>query len=136
MTKRQQIIDELISRLNATFSPIQIIRGYNEAVVTEYPRIFVLEELEKVTQPKTGVYQKQLTIIVKYFHRPISALKNYEDANIKIKQLQGAIDLDERFSGLVIKYAMTKSEITPYVHGIINITVTYDFTYIDDRTSI
>jgi len=131
MTKRQGIIDELENRLKTALSDISIQRGFGQPIPKDYPSIFIIEGVEKVTEPSLGMYSRDLLALIHYFIQSDEETM-YEDANTALIDIQEAVDIDYDFAGLSINYGIIETQIIPQGDRAVIITA-YHFRFLEQK---
>lgn len=129
MTVRSDIVAEFIERAKTLGSyPRRELPATEEG---PYPVIYVFEDLETVKVVKPGIYQKQLPIWIEQLVEVASIEAVYEYGNEMLQNIAQAIETDERFNELVVKYWMSENVIAPRLPTVADVLVRYDFVYID-----
>lgn len=134
---REQIIAELINRLNASFASTPIMRGFgNLQGLPNCPVFVLLEEPEKLAKVKRGVYQKELPITIILYLQVSDAAIMYETANVELASIVTAVETDERFNDLTVKYSAAENSIDPFAGNIVGVAITYKFEYIENLLGV
>jgi len=140
MSKRDDLITELIRRLKSSFVGTRIYAGdggvwgkWGRAL----PAIHYYESPADMTLKRPGVYDITLPIQVEYFVRLGKKGDLFPEGREKLGELQAALELDERFKSddtgqeLVYTYSMVANEIVEVLDHVVGVAVIYEFKFTD-----
>lgn len=134
LSKRERIVRELASRLKARYPTALVQRGFFAASVQVFPSLYIFEGEETASlkpAQRRGQYELTLPINIAYFSKGLRPNELYERGNALLKELCEAIETDELFSGLVIRYSRTADSIETFADNVVDVEVVYEFTYTD-----
>ena len=130
MTKRADIVSELLSRLMAlNLAPRRELPASEEG---PYPAVYLFEDVEFTKLIKPGLYEKKLALWIEYHAEVASVDLVYQYGNILLGEIQAAVEIDERFAGLCIQYGMRENTLAPVGVNALGLLICYDFTYVEE----
>ena len=130
---REKIVQELMSRLKDAFPRVPIERGFVGAEVSQFPSIYIFEDVEAIEKQKgKAVYKKKLPITIEYFEKSNKPKDCYAEGNATVKALVTCIETDTSFGKLVMAYGLTQVNLALYKDNVVDTMVTYMFDYIEE----
>lgn len=136
MTRRSAIVAEFLNRLRVAHPTAQIERGWAGATPAKFPAIYVFEDTETVHKEKRGVYRKTLSLVTSVVAKASDKKSSYERGNNILQDFVTGVELDERFSELVISYGLAEVEMSLMEEGLIEVAITYKFDYVEEFLGI
>jgi hypothetical protein len=138
VSRREQIMVELMRRLALVYPSSQIDRGFTSENVSTYDHFFVFDLPETLEMgPETrGAYLCTFPVSVSYWLQ-CDPKEMYTIGNEHMERIRLAIELDERFAdadehNLCISYTLDESAILWYDEGVLDVEFLFMFTYMKD----
>jgi hypothetical protein len=132
---RENIIKEMLNRLQTKFPDHEVKRGVLGAETNDFPSIFVFADVERITKVKRGLYERELPLVIDYLFKASSAETAMQEGNEKYLNIVVGVEKDEYFNNgtknTCIKYGITELDIIPYHDRIVDVSITYQFRYKD-----
>lgn len=139
MSKRDDIVTEMIRRLTSAFPDSYLFEGDGGVWGSwgrQLPAVHYYELTESLEQRKKGVYNVTLPIQIEYFKKMTSRNEMFTEGRATLEELQNAVELDERFAkGLVrgqdlaYTYSMVSNEIIEVLDSLVGVGVIYEIEY-------
>jgi len=139
MSKRDDIVNELIRRLKIQFSDVYYFQGDGGVWGSwgrQLPAIHYYEMPAGWELVKPGMYQVTLPIQLEYFTKLQSKIGLYVEGREKLEKIQQTVELDERFSkgltpsgDLAYTYSMVSDEIIEVMDNLLGVGVIYEFKF-------
>jgi hypothetical protein len=129
---RDDIVNELITRLNTLNPPIRLFEGSGAIdQIQNFPSVFLFEDSEEVSYNKPGKYEKVLPLQIEYFHKLNDPSAVYSEGRRILQAINTAVEIDDRFSELCVKYFMAANQVYEMRTGVVDVVVVYRFHYVD-----
>jgi len=139
MSKRDDIVNELIRRLKLQFSNTYYFQGDGGVWGVwgrQLPAIHYYEMPASWELVKPGMYTVTLPIQIEYFTKLRLKTGLYEEGREKLEELQQAIELDERLSkeltpsgDLAYTYSIVSDEIIEVMDNLLGVGVIYEIKF-------
>lgn len=131
-SKRELIIEELKSRLKSIDGVVRIVEGGGSIEeLQDFPTVFIFEEQEVSECTKIGMYEKTLPVQIEFFIKLSDTSLVYPEGRKVLREITTALEIDDRFSELCVKYAMSANQIFEMRPGVVDVVVVYDFVYVE-----
>lgn len=128
MTKRQNIINETISRLNVKFSSTHVVRrGKVNIQETDIPCIYIYEDVEEIQKKQWDNYICNLPLQIDIYDRAYT--DPYVIGNNYIEKVKDTLELDRYYNNLVLDYGVVLRFIDITLEPLVKTTIVYEFVY-------
>jgi hypothetical protein len=140
LERREEIVQEMLSRLKTAFPHHEIVRGTLGAETEDFPSIFLFEDVERFQRSAThrrGMYLRTLPLIIDYLFKASSKEHEMKEANQKMLDVVKAIEQDDFFRTskskiLCVNYSMVEADIIPYHDDVVDVNIVYNMEYKDN----
>lgn len=121
---------ELRARLAKAFPESQIDRGFLEQEVSTYDHFYIMDlpEQAELSDKGRGMYICTFTASISYWVQT-SKDNMIPLGNTLLEKVRLAIETDESFDKLAIRYAYEEGAILWYDEGVLDVELTYTFEY-------
>lgn len=127
-TKRENIINETITRLENQFDSTHIVkRGKVNIQETDIPCVYLYEDVEEVQKKQWDNYICNLPLQIDIYDRAYT--NPYVIGNDYISKTRIALEIDRYYNNLVLDYGVVLRFIDITLDPLVKTTIVYEFVY-------